>query len=671
MSNPTVSQEEFRDHIRSIIEEDRDLVEHFSFQADFSESFTWSVGYSDLTEIIDIEHIDKILEEPEDYLKVIHEVLEEFNEGDEEVEFRLRDLPDSKIYEIREIRKDQIGRYIGVNGLVKRTTKVEGYIKKAIYKCSRCEAKSSVEVVNNKLEEPVECTGCGKSRNKTSFIRLDKESEKTNFMEVEIQEPPETLEGREQPQKLMIEIKGNILNDRSLKPGDHIKACGILRANQRSKKSPIVENYLDLKDFDKIDQEYQELELTEEEEKKIKELSEGPDIFDKITKSISPTIKGLEEVKEAITLQLFGGVRKKYPDNTPIRGDIHILLVGDPGTAKSQVLRYVSGLSPRGQFSSGKGSTAAGLTAAAVRESSPIDNKQSWTLKAGVLPLADGGIACIDEIEKTPEEVRHSIREALEQQLVDVNKAGINTQLNARCGLLAACNPKLGRFEPNESFRDQIVLDPPMLSRFDLIFKIPDIPEKKRDSEIARHMLKLRRGDFNWDHLIDQETLRLYIKKAKEIKPELTKKAEDKLHDYYVDMRQESGPEGVTITARQLEALSRLAEASARIRLSDKATVEDCERAIKIFDYYLRETLENDIDLVESNYTSEERGILGQIRKKFRELKEDYPEGIPEEVLIDQLDISGGQVKKELNRMRTKGQVWTPEKGKYKLNEGA
>ncbi len=271
MSSRTVTQEEFRDHIRNTIEEDRDLVEHFSYQADFSESFTWSVGYSDLTKIIDIEHINKILEEPEDYLKVIHEVLEEFNESDQEVEFRLRDLPDSKIFEIRELRADQIGRYIGVNGLVKRTTKVEGYIKKAIYECSRCGAKSSVEVVNNKLEEPVECSGCGKSRNKTSFIRLDKESEKTNFMEVEIQEPPEALEGREQPQKLMIEIKGNILNDRSLKPGDHIKAYGILKGKQRSKNSPVVENCLELKDFDKIDQEYQELELTEEEEEKSEE----------------------------------------------------------------------------------------------------------------------------------------------------------------------------------------------------------------------------------------------------------------------------------------------------------------------------------------------------------------------------------------------------------------
>jgi len=660
--------DEFRDHIKTIIKEERDLINHFSYQSDFADSPTWSVSYSDLTKLIELDHVDNIIKHPEEAIDLIHDVLDEFNESDdEESSFRLNGLPDSKIFEIRQLRASEIGKYIGVNGLVKRTSKVEGYIKKGVYECQRCGAKTSNEVVNNKLTEPTECSGCGKTTSKTTFKRLDKESKKTNFMEVEVQEPPEALEGREQPQKLKIQIMGNILNDRNLKAGDHIKAYGILKSSQRSKKSPVIEVFLDMKDFDKIDKEYEELELTEEEEKKMKELSEDPNIFKRIVKSVCPSIKGLTRPKKGIALQLFGGVKRDYPDQT-VRGDIHILLVGDPGTGKSQLARFVSKTSPRGQFSSGKGSTAAGLTAAAVKESSPIDNSQSWALKAGALPLADGGIAAIDEIEKTPEGVRNSLHEALEQQKINVHKAGINTELNARCGVLACCNPEYGRFEPNESFRDQIDLGFPMLSRFDLIFKITDRPDKQRDSDIAMHMLNLRSGETNYEDIIDQETLRLYIKKAKEIEPDLTSEAKQEIHDYYVNMRQESGPDGVTMTARQLEGLSRLAEASARTRLSDEVTKKDSQRAIQIMDYYIKETLDKDIDLVNSDYSSEERSIRKMIIDTINDLRPEYPEGVKEEIIIDQVDEDADKVEKELDRMRTNGEVFTPKQGKYKLS---
>ena len=226
--------------------------------------------------------------------------------------------------------------------------------------------------------------------------------------------------------------------------------------------------------------------MTPEDLRLIEQFRGDPTVIDKIVLSLAPTIKGMEEEKEAIALQLFGGVEKKHADGIRVRGDIHCLLVGDPGTAKSQLLQYVAKVAPRGIYTSGKGATAAGLTAAAVKDDFAGGR---WVLEAGMLVLADGGMAIIDELDKMSPEDRSAMHEALEQQQVSIAKAGITSTLNARCPVLAAANPKWGRFTNDRTIAEQIDLPPTLLSRFDVIFSIRDIPDQVRDRNLSHKIL--------------------------------------------------------------------------------------------------------------------------------------------------------------------------------------
>lgn len=671
-SDLNISKEEIKTRMKDSLKDNSDyayIANKLRKEVKMSEDPSWTVTYDLLIDIFDMDFLDKILENSDEYHKVMEKTLREEIQADENISLRIKDLPGPKVKEVRELRKEDLGGYIGINGLVKRDSNIEVYLEEITWQCNRCDAKTKKEVTNDKVEPPLECEGCGKSNNKTSFTKVDSESKAQNYKEIEIQEPPEILEGREQPQKIKVEIKGSILNEKDVKPGDHIKAYGILQSSPRSKKSPVQEKYLELKDFEKINQEYEELEISEEESKTIEEISEKPNTFKKIASSISPSIAEMDEVKKAITLQLFGGNPKERPDQH-IRGDIHILLVGDPSTAKSQLLRYASDISPRGQFAAGKGASKAGLTAAAVEESSPIDNSRSWTLKAGALPLADGGIACIDELEKMPSEIRGSLHEAMEQQKINIHKAGINTELNSRCGVLAACNPDLGRFDRNRSFRDQIDLGSPLLSRFDLIFKVEDRPEKERDENIAEHILNVHKGKEEYYDIIDQETLRMYVKKAKEIEPEISDHASDMIEEFYLEMREESSSDQVHITPRQLEALVRLGEASARSRLDDNVKARDAERAISIMKYYINETLDGDIDYVTSDYSADERIIVEKIRDIIKKLEATFEDGVPKKEIIEaatEEDMGEDQAENKLRKMKTQGIVMEPNEDRYAL----
>ncbi|EQD70393.1 replicative DNA helicase Mcm, partial [mine drainage metagenome] len=312
---------------------------------------------------------------------------------------------------------------------------------------------------------------------------------------------------------------------------------------------------------------------------------------------LAPTIKGMEQEKEAIALQLFGGVEKHHEDGIRVRGDINVLLIGDPGVAKSQLLRYITDVAPRGIYTSGKGATAAGLTAAAVKDDFAGGR---WVLEAGMLVLADGGMAIIDELDKMSAEDRSAMHEVLEQQTVSIAKAGITATLNARCPVLAAANPKWGRFDSTKSIAEQIDLPPTLLSRFDVIFSIMDRPEEKRDRFLASRILRAHRdwearpsavGPSSTGAPLPPDRLKKYIAYArKTIRPVLTDGALTALEDYYVNVRKQGEEPNapVPITARQLEALVRLSEAAARARLSPSVEPTDAQRAIQIMENFLR-----------------------------------------------------------------------------------
>ncbi|MGB2825190.1 MAG: minichromosome maintenance protein MCM, partial [Thermoplasmata archaeon] len=394
-------------------------------------------------------------------------------------------------------------------------------------------------------------------------------------------------------------------------------------------------------------------------------------------------------------LQLFGGVTKLMDDGTRIRGDIHIAMIGDPGTAKSQILRYMATLAPRGIYTSGKASSAAGLTAAAVKDEF---GEGRWTLEAGALVLADKGLACIDELDKMNDQDRSSIHESLEQGTISVAKAGITATLQSRCAVLGAANPKYGRFDENRNIAEQIDLPPALLSRFDAIFTLTDRPDAEYDRNVAVHILKgHRRGEIKLHEspetipgmdvsqimsdteiflpAMDIEFLRKYVAFSKRLIPVMADDAMKTLESYYVNIRKlgEGEESSVPITARQLEALIRLSEASARARLNPIVTAEDAERAIKIVEYYLNKVASEggrrDIDIIATGTSKSQREQIYVLRSLVQQLA-DERRGVSLEELIQKAaseNISEERVRALVKRLSDAGEVYSPQPGYYKL----
>lgn len=363
--------------------------------------------------------------------------------------------------------------------------------------------------------------------------------------------------------------------------------------------------------------EYEILMISPEDEEKIKELAKDPWVHTKIMSSIAPSIYGYESIKEAISYLLFGGVTKILPD-IQVRGDINVLLIGDPGTGKSQLLQYTSKTAPRGLYTTGRGSTAAGLTAAVVKEAGG-----GFVLEAGALVLGDNGICCIDEMDKMRDDDRNAIHPAMEQQVVSVAKGGIVATLNARTSILAAANPALGRYNPYQTIAQNINLPVTILSRFDIIFVLKDEPNIESDSRMSEHILTLHRGRRNPVEVpLAPEFLRKYISYAKQFKPAISEDAMNRIKEFYLRMRSASKEGGeasaVSITPRQLESLVRLAEARARVHLREEATGEDAEAVIALMRRSLEqvgidiETGEIDIDLI---MTGKPRSLQDRLQK--------------------------------------------------------
>ncbi|HDD40083.1 MAG TPA: Minichromosome maintenance protein MCM, partial [Nitrososphaeria archaeon] len=414
------------------------------------------------------------------------------------------------------------------------------------------------------------------------------------------------------------------------------------------------------------------LTITPEEEKLFREMAKDPEIHKKLVESIAPSIHGLEHIKKAVMLLLFGGRTKQYPDGTKVRGDIHVLLVGDPGTGKSQLLKYVAMMAPRGIYTSGRGSTAAGLTAAVVR-----DKTGGMMLEAGALVLADMGVACIDEIDKMRSEDRVAIHEAMAQQTISIAKGGIVATLNARTSILAAANPVLGRYDPYRSFTDNVDLPITILSRFDLIFVLRDEPQKERDEKLAEHILGLQsKSTAVTSPPIKPEVLKKYIAYAKRIQPELTPSAAKLIKDFYLQMRsiyQQTST--VTITARQLESLIRLAEARARAALREYVTEEDVFDVIDLMKRSLSEvgidieTGKPDIDVILTGKPKSMRDKFVMLLDAIRELQEEKGYAEDEEVreALREKGLTDVEINKLLSRLLSDGKIFSPKPGVYRL----
>jgi replicative DNA helicase Mcm len=576
--------------------------------------------------------------------------------------------------QLRKLGSKHMGKLVMIEGIVVRATPVRPMVMMASFKCKRCGTTSHVEQTGQFLKAPTVCPSpdCGQNG---PFEFIQEESTFIDSQDLRLQEKPEDLPPGQLPRTLNVKLVGGEIVDLA-RPGDHVSIVGIVRAFAPSRpgigKLRTFILQLDANSLEVLGKEPETSPPSIEEEEKILQLAKDPWVHRKIMNSIAPSIYGYEHIKEAIMYLLFGGVSKSLPDIT-VRGEMNALLIGDPGTAKSQLLQYVARIAPRGLYTSGRGTTAAGLTAAVIREKGG-----SMSLEAGALVLADKGIACIDEMDKMRPEDRVAIHEAMEQHTVSVAKGGIVATLNARTAILAAANPSLGRYEPHRTVAENISLPVTILSRFDLIFVLRDVPDKEADGKMSQHILEIhRRGASPVEVQIEVELMRKYVSYAKGIKPTLGNEALKRLSDFYLAMRAASETEGspVAITARQLESLVRIAEARSRVALRKEVTAEDAEAAIAIMKRSLGEvgidmsSYKMDIDIIMTGKPKSMRDRLQIVLSALVDMEKET--SIVEKAkLLDELElkhkIPRGETERMLGQLLREGTIYEPKEGYLK-----
>ena len=543
----------------------------------------------------------------------------------------------------------------------------------------------------NILKLPTKCPICGKrakiTRDETRDIEVD-------WQKAKLQQRPEDTPPGKDPDEIELVFEDDLVD--SVLIGEEVKIVGILKKKNElgETNSTTNEFYVKVVGVEKINSLYSDLKLTKEDEEKIKELAKDPQIVDKIIKSIAPSLKGIGEVKEGIALALFGGNHIIMPDGTTRRGHIHMLVISNPAKGKSVLAQGIMKLAPRSVLATGGGSTGVGLTASVEYD----QDLQKYVLRAGALPLANGGVCIIDEIDKLKREDRGNLYYAMEQGIVEINKASIHQKLRANTTVIAFGNPKGGRFDPDTDILEQINLDPALLSRFDLIFtlredNIDEAIERTKfiiDTETA--MSNLQNID---SHLIvaqikppiEPDLLRKYIIYAKQnIFPQWSDEARQYLKDYTINLKKktfEDPRHREKITDRQTEALRRLSEAYARMRLSSEVTVDDVKRAINIFTKSLKEigidieTEEGDISKLMTGESEGER----EVEKLVLEIIDSHTSNggvvsygeIQEELekILEPRHLDKGSIQKALDRALAKlvdnGDITTVGSHNYKI----
>ncbi len=576
---------------------------------------------------------------------------------------------------IRDVKSAHIGRLIQVEGIITRMLPVKSKIVKARFLHTRCGSEfdwpeGPEEIAGEMLEKPTACPVCGEASGK--FIHVKERSVYVDYQKIVVQERPEDVPGGQMPRSIEVKLLDDLVD--TARPGDRVAVVGVVRLEQASARvNALFDVYIEANSIRVSEKVFEEVSITREDEERIRELARDPWIKERVIASIAPSIYGHWDLKEAIALLLFGGVAKERPEGTRIRGDIHVLFIGDPGMAKSQLLQAAARIAPRAVFTSGKGATAAGLTAAVLRDKATGE----FYLEAGALVLADGGVAIIDEFDKMSSEDRSAIHEAMEQQVISISKAGIVARLNARASVLAAGNPKMGYYDPRKPFIENVNLPPPIISRFDLIFVLRDVPELRKDYEMAMYILESHRNTERFKPEVDLDLMKKYIIYARRyVRPRLSKAAVEMLRDFYIELRgsvaaaskgeDSQEPLPIPITARQLEALVRLAEANAKMALRDEVTAEDAAEAIRLTISFLTsvgfdvEAGVIDIGTITTGATYSMRKVMGLAVDVVKELQEGRRCVAAEEVVKRLADkgIAREKVLKALEKLYQQGLIY-------------
>jgi len=572
------------------------------------------------------------------------------------VNVRLHNLRDVKM--MRELDPVDIETLVCIRGMVIRTSSIIPDLRRGFFLCSNCSREETAEVSNGRVEEPVTCPNC---QAKSSFTMVHNRCIFKDKQLIKLQETPESIPEGETPHTVVLYAHDELVD--TVVPGDRVQVTGVFRAlghrmNPRMRTlRAVYKSYVDVIHFSKTVKGRMTAEdpsaqgefaamvtegaLTEAEhvarDERVRSIAASPDVYMQLARSLAPSIWEMDDVKKGVLMQLFGGSNKELGRQGRFRGELNVLLCGDPGVSKSQLLSYVHKIAPRGIYTSGKGSSAVGLTAYITRD----PETKEPVLESGALVLSDRGVCCIDEFDKMSDSTRSILHEVMEQQTVSIAKAGIICTLNARTSILAAANPIESRYNPKLSVVENIQLPPTLLSRFDLIYLLLDRVDKAADATLAAHLVSLY---YKPEHRTSNkppftvEAMTEYVSYARaHVTPMLTQAASTRLVEGYLGMRragaQGGGKKVITATPRQLESLIRLSEAHAKLHLRTEVLAEDVDEAMRLINVATQKaatdpvTGQIDMDAIATGHSASERNSLTLLKSAVQETLSDAGPG--------------------------------------------